>query len=103
MRNKGQSTLEYGVVIAVAAAALLAMSVYMKRGVQGKLRTATDDMGGQFVPKQTSADHTVHSESKRSEVVISDGTSTSTLTNDEIQFRHGEETVTTSGETKLFE
>ncbi|MBI3319017.1 MAG: hypothetical protein HYZ89_00290 [Candidatus Omnitrophica bacterium] len=47
---KGQATLEYAVVIAVAVAALLAMQIYMKRGVQGKLREATDQVGEQFSP-----------------------------------------------------
>jgi Flp pilus assembly pilin Flp len=46
MRKKAQSTLEYAVIIAVAAAALIAMSVYMKRSVQGKLRANTDELSG---------------------------------------------------------
>lgn len=49
-RRGGQSTLEYAVVIAVVVAAAVAMQIYMKRGVQGKLRAATDDIGGQFSP-----------------------------------------------------
>ncbi len=47
-RTKGQSTLEYALIIAVVVGALLAMQVYFKRGVQGKLREATDDIGGQY-------------------------------------------------------
>ena len=47
-RLKGQSTLEYALIIAVIVGALLAMQVYFKRGVQGKLREATDDIGGQY-------------------------------------------------------
>jgi len=38
MKRKGQATLEYVVVIAVAAAALLTMTNYIKRGMQGRLR-----------------------------------------------------------------
>jgi hypothetical protein len=49
-RTQGQSTLEYAVVIAVVVSALLAMQIYMKRGAQGKLRQATDDIGEQFSP-----------------------------------------------------
>ena len=49
-KKAGQSTLEYAVVIAVVVAALLAMQIYMKRGAQGKLRQATDDIGEQFSP-----------------------------------------------------
>lgn len=56
--RKGQSTLEYAVVIVVVVAALLAMQIYMKRGVQGKLRESTDSIGEQFDAKHTSNDFT---------------------------------------------
>ncbi|MDP3723319.1 MAG: hypothetical protein Q8R91_07475 [Candidatus Omnitrophota bacterium] len=49
-RRRGQSTLEYAVVIGVVAAALVVMQIYMKGGIQGKLREATDDVGEQFSP-----------------------------------------------------
>jgi len=47
-RDRGQSTLEYAVIIAVVAAALVAINIYMKRGIQGKLRESTDQIGEQF-------------------------------------------------------
>jgi len=47
-KMKGQSTLEYAMIIAVVVGALFAIQIYMKRGVQGKLREATDEMGGQY-------------------------------------------------------
>lgn len=47
-KQKGQSTLEYALIIAVVVAGLFAMQIYMKRGIEGKLRTSTDDIGGQF-------------------------------------------------------
>lgn len=47
-KTKAQSTLEYAVVIAVVVAALLAIQVYMKRSVQGKLRSSTDNIGEQY-------------------------------------------------------
>ena len=50
LAQAGQSTLEYAVVIAVVAAALLGMQVYMRSGVAGRLRTATDQVGDQFSP-----------------------------------------------------
>ena len=46
----GQGTLEYAVLIVVVIAALLAMQLYMRRGVAGKLRSSTDDVGEQFSP-----------------------------------------------------
>jgi uncharacterized protein (UPF0333 family) len=54
MYKKGQSTLEYAIIIAVVVAALLAMQIYMKRGVQGKMKQSTDDIGAQFEANATS-------------------------------------------------
>ena len=48
LRHKGQSTLEYAVIIAVVVGALLVMQIYMKRGMQGRMREAADDLGSQF-------------------------------------------------------
>lgn len=50
LRKKGQSTLEYAIVIGVVVAALLALNAYMKKGVQGKLKESTDQIGKQFDP-----------------------------------------------------
>jgi len=47
-KQKGQSTLEYAMIIAVVVGALLAMQFYMKRGIQGKLRESTDSVGSQY-------------------------------------------------------
>ncbi len=58
MRNRGQSTLEYALIIAVALAALLAMQHYMRRGVEGKLRSSADSMGEQYSAGDTRGTHT---------------------------------------------
>lgn len=52
-KKKGQSTLEYAVLIVIIIAALLAMNQYIKRGLQGRLKSATDDIGDQFSPGNT--------------------------------------------------
>jgi hypothetical protein len=49
-KKKGQSTLEYAVLIIIIIGALLSIQVYIKRGVQGRLKSATDDIGDQFSP-----------------------------------------------------
>lgn len=51
--KKGQAALEYAVIIMCVAGALIAMGIYVKRGMQGRLRQAADDLGQQY-----SADHT---------------------------------------------
>jgi Flp pilus assembly pilin Flp len=50
--NKAQSTLEYAIIIAVVVGALLAIQVYVKRGVQGRFKQAADDIGEQFSAQQ---------------------------------------------------
>ena len=47
-RRKGQSTLEYAILIIIIMAALLSIQTYIKRGIQGRLKSATDDIGDQF-------------------------------------------------------
>lgn len=59
IRFRGQSTLEYAVIIAVVVSALLAIQIYMKRGLQGKLRDSTDQIGEQFDAGATTLNHTV--------------------------------------------
>ena len=52
-KKRGQSTLEYAVLITVIIAALIAIQTYIKRGVQGRLKSATDDIGDQYSPGNT--------------------------------------------------
>ena len=57
-RRAGQSTVEYVVVAAAVAAALLSMAVYMKRGFSGNLRASADSVSEQYHPKHSSSDIT---------------------------------------------
>lgn len=57
-RHRAQSTLEYAVIIAVVVGALLAIQIYMKRGIQGKLRGSTDQIGEQFEAEKTTVNRT---------------------------------------------
>ncbi len=47
-KAKGQSTLEYAILIIIIIAALLTLQTYIKRGVQGRLASSTDSIGDQF-------------------------------------------------------
>ena len=80
--NHAQSTLEYAIIIAAVVAALLAIQIYMKRGVQGKLRESTDEIGEQFEASKT-ASTTEKTRSATSEQIVSGGTTTTTLKNEE--------------------
>ena len=64
-KKKAQSTVEYAILIIIIIGALLTIQVYIKRGIQGRLRTASDDIGEQFSPGNTNVYQHVsmHSES----------------------------------------
>ena len=49
----GQSTFEYAAVVAIVAAALLSMAIYVKRAISGRLRESADSVGEQYHPTQT--------------------------------------------------
>ena len=55
IKRKGQSTLEYAMIIMVLAAGIIAMQVYMKRSIQGKLRESTDSIGKQYSAGSTTS------------------------------------------------
>lgn len=70
LNKKGQSTLEYGLIIAVIVGALIAMQVYIKRGIQGKLKQASDDIGEQFSPGAGTYNYTTFSNTQSNESVV---------------------------------
>lgn len=45
---RAQGTLEYVILVVVIITALLTMQVYIKRSIQGRLRSSADDIGDQF-------------------------------------------------------
>ena len=47
-RKKGQSTLEYALIIAVVVVALIAIMNYMGRSMEGRLKASSDSIGKQF-------------------------------------------------------
>lgn len=51
--RRGQSTLEYAILIVIVIGALVAIQFYIKRGIQGRFKSATDDIGDQFSPGNT--------------------------------------------------
>lgn len=90
--KKGQSTLEYVIMIVVIAAALVAMQAYIKRGVQGKLRSSTDGIGEQYSPGITTGGYTTTTGSTSNEAVTAGGGTTTSITRGD-QGITGSETV----------
>jgi len=82
-RQKGQSTLEYAILIIIILGALLSIQVYIKRGIQGRLKSATDDIGTQFSPGNTNVVMTMTTNSSTLES-FRDGETRSTLLADEV-------------------
>lgn len=52
--NKGQSLLEYAILLGVIVAGLLIMQAFIKRGYQGGLKESADKMGEQYSASGTS-------------------------------------------------
>lgn len=78
-RTKGQSTLEYVILTGFVVAALIAMGTYMKRGVQGKLRESTDQVGEQYEAGKTTSEYRTTTHLRQTEKVYSGGKSVVTI------------------------
>jgi uncharacterized protein (UPF0333 family) len=93
--KKGQSTLEYAIVIAVIVAALVVMQLYIRRGVQGRLRQSADDLGEQFAPSVTFNVNTTF-DSNVQETIMGSGADTGKISTNyfkDVQRRKGTESV----------
>lgn len=73
VKARGQSTLEYVILIGFVVAALIAMGVYMKRGIQGRLKESTDQVGEQYSAGNTEADYTTKIEVDQTENMSAGG------------------------------
>jgi hypothetical protein len=98
-RTKAQSTLEYVVLIGFVVAALIAMSFYMKRGVQGRLRESVDQIGEQYDANSTTSNYTVTNNLTQNEVTNTDGSSFTNMTVNK-QTKNGSEEVGMAGTTE---
>ena len=86
-KRKAQSTIEYVVLVIIIIGALITIQVYIKRGVQGRMKQATDDIGDQFSPGNTNVVRRMKTDSRTSEAfgILHQGMSNSTLIdNDEV-------------------
>lgn len=71
-RRKGQTVIEYVVLMIIVLGALIAISNYFKRGLQGRWKTAMDDLGDQYDPRvaDTSLNYTLVQSSNTSIVAL---------------------------------
>jgi uncharacterized protein (UPF0333 family) len=82
-QKRGQRTLEYAVLIVVIIGALLSIQVYMKRGIQGRLKSAADDIGDQYSDGNTNIIKTTNRYSNTSET-FNAGNTTSAINGNEV-------------------
>lgn len=90
-RIKGQGTLEYAMIIAVVVGALIAMQIYMKRGMEGRMRQAADEIGRQFEADATKVVSTQTRKGKTVETTVAGKTTATTTAG------AGQEEVTSKG------
>jgi len=53
--KKGQSLMEYAILISVIISAVLIMQIYIKRTYQGRLKQEADEVGQQYSPGHTTS------------------------------------------------
>lgn len=106
LRGKlGQSTAEYAVVLSLVVAAVIAMQVYVKRGMQGRLKSGTDTLNmpeseitlaldgtnsitaniaslRQYEPYYLESSYSTYSENIEQETIASDGSISKQKTSD---------------------
>lgn len=58
--EKGQTVLETAILFVILVFAFIAMQVYLKRGIQGRLRSGADSIGEQYDPNATTSDFTMN-------------------------------------------
>jgi Tfp pilus assembly protein PilE len=77
--KRGQSMLEYAILIVIVIAALITLQAYIKRGIQGRLKSASDDIGEQFTTNSNyKYNKTVTTKSNTTEKAYQGSTNTQT-------------------------
>jgi hypothetical protein len=92
VKTKGQSTLEYVILIGFVVAALIAIGVYMKRGIQGRLKESSDQVGEQYSAGNTTSLYTTRVNMSQTENMLPGGATTTNINQNE-QRKSGSETV----------
>ena len=92
LQKKGQSTLEYVILIGFVVSALIMMGIYIKRSIQGKLRESSDQIGEQFSVYKTNSIYNTYTDLQQTEKQTSGGASTVKYDKNE-QKRTGYESV----------
>lgn len=93
LNKKGQNTMEYAIIIAVIVAALIAMQNYIKRGIQGRMKQSSDDIGDQFSAQNTNGSTTTGLSANSHEQVTGGANPLTTTNTSQSQTRNTNENV----------
>ena len=96
LNRRGQGAFEIMLLIIVVLGALLAMNIYMKRGIMGKLRESSDQIGEQFSAQYSDVNLSTSYVSNRNETIVANGLSVSSIRGTENQTRSGYEAINTN-------
>ena len=69
MSKKGQTALEYLIILTLVLGAFVAAGTYVKRGLQGRWKAAVDDLGDQYDPR-TGDTYVIHRIVSNTETII---------------------------------
>ena len=88
MQNrKGQTILEYTVILIIILGVMIAMKDYIKRGIQGRWKAATDDFGEQYDPQAVNSNIMYATQvNSDSMVIVVNGSDNSTGTQEQGQW-----------------
>ncbi len=75
-QNRAQSLLEFTVLIIIIMAVFLSMSSYVKRGIQGRWKSAVDDFSDQYDPQQTNSTTTYTADTESNTAITTQSNST---------------------------
>lgn len=89
----GQSTLEYAILILIVIVALLAMQTYLKRGVQGRMRESSDNIGEAYSPAYTTSSFTLTTSAQTEEAIDGASQTSKTTLHDRTDSRTGTEDI----------
>lgn len=93
-KMSGQATLEYAMLVAVIAAAAWGIQNYLRRGIHGRIRTSTDQIGSQWDAGASTYVARTTFNSQTRETLDNTGVNNSELLQDTVQTTEREEDVT---------
>lgn len=82
--KRGNSIIEYSMLIAIICAAILSLQIYVKRAVQGRAKASTDVIGEQFSAGNSSYTNSLLVKSERKETTTPQGETKSIFLEPEI-------------------